>query len=308
MLGDRAVVSRDEILKDLEISHATLKRDLEYMRDRLNAPVEWDRDNGGYRMCNDQAGKRYHLPGLWFSPADIITLLTMRQLIGALGPGLISEQMEPLLSKMRLLIEGADVSVGAFEERILIRRSAARIGEPEHFAPVAAAVLRRRQLDILHFSRSRNDVLARVISPQRLTHYRENWYVDAWCHLRGELRKFSLSALRQVTVLRETAAEVPEQELARLDAGYGIFSGKDQQWAELRFSAERAKWISQERWHEDQVTWSDSEGRFHLRFPFSDPREVCMDILRHVPEVSVVSPAGLRERVQAMLADAVRNI
>jgi predicted DNA-binding transcriptional regulator YafY len=309
LLGERKIVSRNALLDDLEISHATLKRDLEYMRERLNAPIEWDRNTGGYRFGADRAGQRYQLPGLWFSPAEIIALLTMRHLIDALGPGLISEQIEPLLSKMRLLVEGENVSVEAFEQRIRIRRSAAHVCESEHFTPVATAVLRRKQLEIVHYSRSRDETVSRRISPQRLTHYRENWYVDAWCHLRGELRKFSLSAIRQVRICDSGAEEVPEEELSdKLDSGYGIFSGKEQEWAELVFTSSRARWISQELWHRDQQSWFDAEGRLHLRFPYSDPREVCMDILRHVPEVSVVSPASLRSRVLTLLSDALQKI
>lgn len=309
LLSDKRVVSRDLLLDDLEVSHATLKRDLEYMRDRLSAPIEWDRDSGGYRIGPDGGGGVWQLPGLWFTPSEIIALLTMRQLLDSLGPGLISRQIEPVLARMRLLVEGETVGVDVFEKRICIRRPGAHIYEPEHFMPVAAAVMKRQRLLIRHYSKLRDETLQREISPQRLTHYRENWYVDAWCHLRDELRSFSLSALRDVKVLAKDAREVVEGELAAvLDSGYGIFSGPTPEWAELVFSSERAKWVSQEVWHNDQKTWFDGEGRYHLSFPYSDPREVSMDILRHVPEVSVVAPVSLRERVRALLAEAMEKI
>lgn len=296
-------------MEDLEVSHATLKRDLEYLRERLSAPVEWDREAGGYRFAASRSGVPYQLPGLWFSPPEIIGLLTVRQLIDALGPGLFSDQMEPIFSRMRLLVDGEDVSVAAFEQRIHIRRSWAHFCEPEHFVPVATAVLRRKQLEIVHYSRFRDETVLRRISPQRLTHYRENWYVDAWCHLREEIRSFSLSAMQQVHACDAVAAEVPEHELvAALDSGYGIFAGKTQEWAELVFSAGRAKWVSQELWHRDQESRFDEEGRYHLRFPYSDPREVAMDVLRHVPEVTVTAPASLRNHVISLLSDALQKI
>lgn len=309
LLTERKSVSRSYLLSDLEISPATLKRDLEYMRERLNAPIEWDRDAGGYRFGTDRLGNRYQLPGLWFSAAEIVALLTMRQLLDSLGPGLISAKTEPFLSKMRQIVEHEKIPVAAFENRICIRRRGAHICEPEHFMPIASAVLQRKRLNILHHGRQRNETLLRQVSPQRLTHYRENWYLDAWCHLRGELRSFSLSALREVVVCDIDAVEVAVEEIAAVfDSGYGIFSGREPEWAELVFSSERARWVSQELWHADQQTWFDSEGRYHLRFPYSDPREVCMDVLRHVPEVRVISPASLRSRVTELLNEALQKI
>ena len=50
LLHERGVVPRDVFLDELEVSLATFKRDLEYMRDRYNAPVVWDPDAGGYRF------------------------------------------------------------------------------------------------------------------------------------------------------------------------------------------------------------------------------------------------------------------
>lgn len=309
LLSERKSVSRSLLLSELEVSPATLKRDLGYMRDRLRAPVHWDRESGGYRFAASDSGKSFQLPGLWFSAAEIVALLTMRQLLDTLGPGLLSAQTEPFISRMRQILEQEDLPVAAFEKRIRIRRNGAHIWEPQHFMPVASAVLQRRRLDIVHHSRFRDETLSRQISPQRLTHYRENWYLDAWCHLRNELRSFSLSALREVSISELDAVEVASEELeAVLDSGYGIFSGREPEWAELVFSSERARWVRHETWHPDQQAWFDSEGRYHLRFPFSDPREVSMDVLRHVPEVSVISPVSLRDRIAALLEEALRQM
>lgn len=309
LLSERRPISRSMLLDDLEVSPATLKRDLEYMRDRLRAPVEWHRESGGYRFAPDENGRTYQLPGLWFSSTEIVALLTMRQLLDTLGPGLLSKRTEPFISRMRQILQQEDFPVAAFENRIRIRRTGAHLWEPEHFMPVASAVLQRQRLDIVHHSRFRDDTLSRQISPQRLTHYRENWYVDAFCHLRNELRSFSLSALREVAVSPMGAIEVaPEEMAAVLDSGYGIFSGRAPEWAELVFSSARARWVKNEIWHADQEAWFDNDGRFHLRFPFSDPREVTMDVLRHLPEVSIVAPESLKVRVTEMLETALRQM
>jgi predicted DNA-binding transcriptional regulator YafY len=309
LLQERTVVPVSDFLEELEVSLATFKRDLEYLRDRLNAPIVWDRDSGGYRFEKQGAGNKYELPGLWFNASEIHALLTMRQLLTSLGPGLLSSHVEPLLARLRMLLDSEDVPIEAFEKRIRIQRLSARRYESEHFLPVVTAVLQRKRLLIDHYNKSRNETVRREVSPQRLNHYQENWYLDAWCHLRNEIRRFALDSLRGVWLGKEAAKEIPDAELrAALDAGYGIFSGRQLEWAELAFSNERARWVSQEVWHPDQKGRFAGDGTYHLQIPYTDPRELSMNILRHVPEVKVLSPLSLKQIVAERLKKALEEI
>lgn len=299
LLNEHKVVTLATFLLDLGISRATFKRDLEYLRDRLNAPIEWDRNAGGYRFVKaDSLAPKYELPGLWFNASEIHALLTMQHLLQNLGPGLLSPHVDTLLARLKLLLESADIPLDSVEKRIRILRVNARSYEPEHFAPIATAVIQRKKLEISYYTRSRDETQDRVVSPQRLTHYRDNWYLDAWCHLRDGIRSFSLDAIRRVRLMNETAMEVSEEELdAILGTGYGIFSGKKVKWAELRFTPERARWVSRETWHPEQKSRFDGQGRYYLSVPYSDDRELVMDLLKFGPEVEVLAPAPLRQRI-----------
>ena len=208
-----------------------------------------------------------------------------------------------------MLLDRENIPAEAIEKRIRIQRQNARPYEPEHFPPVATAVLQRKRLAIDHYNKLRDETLTREVSPQRLNYYRENWYLDAWCHLRNGLRSFALDSLRNVRLLDEKARHVPEKDLsAALDAGYGIFSGAAVQWAELVFSSERARWVSKELWHPQQQGRVEEDGSYRLRLPYSDPRELCMEILKHVPEVKVVVPPALRAQVLEMLREGIKKV
>ena len=89
LLNDRGVVSFDDLLHALEVSRATLRRDLAYLRDRLNAPIVHDRVAGGYRFkhLTQTTARPYELPGLWFSAEEIHALLTMQHLLANLDTG-----------------------------------------------------------------------------------------------------------------------------------------------------------------------------------------------------------------------------
>jgi predicted DNA-binding transcriptional regulator YafY len=301
MLQSRGRVKVREFLSELGVSLATFKRDLEYMRSRLNAPIVWDRDEEAYRFDEGRGGKgpKYELPGLWFSPAEAQALLTLEHLVESLAPALLGPHVNPLKARLAALLSTGDRSVDEVRKRIRVIPFGARRHEPKHFELIASAVLGRKRLHLSYLNRMRGDVTQRDVSPQRLVHYRDNWYLDAWCHLRNDLRSFALDAMREVSMLPGKAKEVPEAELdAALASGYGIFSGKSVQWATLRFTPERARYVSLEEWHPKQRARWEKDGSYILDVPYSSEKELAMDILRLAPDVEVVKPASLRTEIQ----------
>ena len=130
---------------------------------------------------------------------------------------------------------------------------------------------------------------------------------DTWCHLRNDLRSFSVDGIRRIEIVDAPAKEVSLKALDEyLLESYGIVRGGEAQRARLRFSAERARWVAAEIWHPDQKGSFDGEGRYLLELPFRDDRELVLDILRHGAEVEVLSPAALRRKVCAEHAAAAR--
>jgi predicted DNA-binding transcriptional regulator YafY len=160
---------------------------------------------------------------------------------------------------------------------------------------------------LVYYNRARDQVSEREVSPQRLTHYRDNWYLDAWCHLRRGLRTFALDAIREAQALDSRAKELDESILDEHYAGtYGIFSGRARHQAILRFSPERARWVSMESWHPQQESRWLEDGRYELILPYSQPEELVMDLLRFGPDVEVIEPPSLRELVVQRLSDTLR--
>lgn len=306
LLNDRRSVSMDTLIEELGTSRATVKRDIEYMRDRLGAPITWDRSLRGYRFDRSLPNAaRYSLPGLWFNPQEILALLTMYQMLSNLGNGLLTPHIQPLLARLNALMGSRDDSAEEIRKRIRILNMAARTERPEHFEAVASATIRRRRLRIAYHARSSNVTTEREVSPQRLVHYRDNWYLDAWCHLRQGLRSFSVDAIQSVELLDQGAKPVAEQTLNEvLASGYGIFSGKADKRARLRFTSEQARWVASEQWHPEQVSRFDKDGTYLLEIPYSNAGELIMDILRYGPDVVVEAPAELRREVKRRLERA----
>ena len=300
-------VSFAELMDELGVSRATLKRDLEYLRSRMDAPIVYDRFHNGYKFEADSRNPSqgtHSLPGVWFSEREIHALLTMHQLIQGLDEGgVLARHLQPLLEKLHGMLDATEADAKELMKRVKIISPARRAVTPRFFELVGNAVLARKRLELSYFTRSRQQESKREVSPQRLVHYRNTWYLDAWCHSSDGLRRFALDAVRGVDVLDQRAKDVALKTLeAELDRGYGVYGGTKVREATLVFSAEAAQWVSHEQWHPDQQgRWRD-DGRYELRLPFTSEVELGMDILRHGPSVVVEGDSALRAHVARQTA------
>jgi len=305
-LIEKGAVTRREVEEELEISHATFKRDIEYMRDRLNVPIVWSRQREAYVI--DPDADVAELPGIWFSPAEIYALLEIEHLLERLQPGLLGRQLDPLRTRLRALLERGDRGHHEIRRRIRVLALGSRRVNREVFEALSVGLLSRRRIRIRHLKRGSGEFSERVVSPQRLVHYRYNWYLDAWCHVRKDLRVFAVDAIRSALVVEEPAREVADESMDRvLGAGYGIFAGAETQTAVLRFTPERARWVADEVWHSRQAGRIEADGSYVLELPYSQEPELVMDLLRYGAGVCVLAPETLRTTVARELAAAARQ-
>ncbi len=306
LIRRRGLVPFKDLQDELEISRATLKRDLAFMRDRLNAPIVFDRERGGYCFAGDSVGPQYELPGMWFNDREVLALLTMHKMLEGLDSGgLLGPHVQPLIDRLNRLLGEADGSAEEIRRRVVVTSAQNRPVPPNRFEVIGAALVKRHRLDLEYWTRSRDERSRREVSPQRLVHYRNAWYLDAWCHRSDALRVFALDAVQDAKMIDRKAIDVPLAEVEReVGAGYGIYRGGNPRWAVLRFSAEAARWVRAELWHPRQQGTELEDGRYELRLPYVATPELEMDILRHGEQVEVVSPPALRERLATRLAEA----
>jgi predicted DNA-binding transcriptional regulator YafY len=302
----RTPIAREDLMRRLECSAPTVYRLIRYMKDQLHAPIEWHEEAAGYCYRQDPSSGPYELPGLWFNARELQALIVFDNLFERLGPGLLGEHLSPLRRRVTELLAHKRLGLSEAANRIRVLGMGTR---PVHaaFGVIAGATLQRSKLRLVYHGRERDRVTERTVSPQRLVHYRDNWLLDGYCHWRRGLRTFSVDRVREAVELDEPAHTVPDAELDAYFAGsYGIFAGKANKTAVLRFSAERARWVADERWHPQQTGQYLTDGRYELHIPYRDPRELIMDVLRHGAHVEVVEPPALREAVIEAIREVLR--
>jgi proteasome accessory factor C len=336
----RTPIPLTEIMDKLECSKATATRCIEELRNYLNAPLEYERKLNGYFYNQQNAEKPYELPGLWFSAEELNGLLICHQILQNIIPGLLSQQITQLQQRINDLFKILHHSPANISQKIKLLSIGRRLKGDAQFKKTATALFNGKQINIHFNGRGENTgtdsgfyrplpsgegrgegfqknsnrdhrqttQTDRIISPQELIYYRDNWYIAAYCHHRNALRVFAIDNISSLKILAQTAGVIDQQQLEQfLTSSYGIFSGIAQYIAVLEFSKSRAKWVADESWHPNQQgKWLDN-GNYELSIHFNDSRELIMDILKHGAEVEVTAPEFLREAVIKQIA-AMQNI
>jgi len=296
----RLPVSKKAMQEKLEVSAGTIKNRINELRDRYDAPLKYCGRHRGWYFSDD----KYELHGIWFSQNELFALLTVEQQLETLEPGLISEQLKQFKQKAIKLIQQRTPDT-QIKQRLRILSIHNKQLDADIFANIAKATLQRTQLNIRHQRHSDQTTSERIISPQRLVYYKANWYVDAWCHDKNDIRTFAIDAVQSAKPLPQAAKDIPEDELEQnTSPSYGIFAGAQIKHAHLIFSAPASHWVSREKWHsKQQGQWLDN-GRYRLILPYQHDEELLMDILKYGEWVEIEKPLELRgkirQKIQAM--------
>jgi predicted DNA-binding transcriptional regulator YafY len=304
--GARYPVTLMHLREELDCSRATLYRDIAFLRDALGAPIESaGEDEAAVRYAADEA-ERFELPGLWLNSEELAALMALHELIGRSDPGVLAGALAPIKARIEKLLGEHSHQPSPPLDRIRVIASGARRLDEQVFRAVAGAVLGRRKLKFDYRARTSDSDSSRMVSPQRLTHYRDNWYLDAWDDSRDALRSFAVDRIRAVKVLDAPARDVAMEELdATLASSYGIFAGAPKAWATVRFSSHAARWVADEHWHSQQEGKRLPDGGYELKLPYSNSRELLMDVLKYGPDAEVIAPVSLREEMRIMLQLAI---
>ena len=287
----------------LGASPATVKRLIAFLREQRGIDIRFDREQGGYRLERGPADLRTaELLGL--SGRELSALLEAEAILDQIPPGFVRDETEPARARLGK-VRQRSLGQGPLRHRVRLRMSQLRRTSADAFGTVLSALRSGRRLEFGYRSRSRDEDKTRRASPLRLTFYRSNWYLAGWCHEREELRVFSVDRVVRPRCLPDAVYDPPADLVAaELDSSYGIFTGKADQVAVLRFSSLAARWVGEEEWHPGVQSELQGDGGVILRIPYKHGTELVMDILRYGSNVEVLGPAALRDAVAAELGKA----
>lgn len=303
----RYPIRTTEIASLLECSIPTVKRYVAKLRYQYGAPVRFDPQKQGY-ILEKRDGDSVEIPGLWFNVSELHSLLTIHELINQLDPGLLKAELQPLRQRIERILSSKGIKTGELVRRIHFIGVGIRLCCPLAFRLATTALMERKRLKLRYHGRSENRSTSRRVSPQRLIYYRGNWYLAVYCHTRNDLRTLALERMSELVPQEADCVEIDESELREhFTSSFGIFAGLPERQAVLVFSRESSRWVAEERWHPNQQTQTLPDGRFEMVLPYSNQRELLMEILRYGPDVHVAGPPELQQAVRERLQQALRQ-
>ncbi len=299
---DRVKASRypnaRHLAERFEISPRTAQRELDFIRDRLKAPLEYDHTRKGYYYTDDS----FELPSNWYSEDSVISFALAARLASTIPDTRIKNELYNFIGKLfKARHQETELDIRELSEKISVKNiEYSRVNE-EYFNSILNALFQAAPLSISYYSPHSKKETERTVLPLHLMQYMGSWHLIAFCSLRNDMRDFALSRVRSIN-LSDDNIHLPDdlppiKEYTRKH--FGIIQGGRTRNVCLRFVPSVADWIEEQIWHPDQEQTFKKDGSLELRFPAADFKELIKRILSHGSDVKVVSPKALAEDVKA---------
>lgn len=280
-----------------EISKRTAQREIDYMRDRLSFPLEYDASRKGYYYTDDTVP----IPSIYLTTEELFSLVMARNFLRDLSGGAVGKEIGEITKKLKKVLNRFIGDEKTIDNALSFRVVTHSPAPEEIIKPVLGACLTHRRIRFTYFSPAHNQNTERTVDPYHLLNYMGSWHLIGRCHLRGALRDFNLARMSDVQILDEEFAMPFNFDIhEHLSRGFGIYKTEDADDltdVTIRFSPEKALWAKGRIWHPKQTETSLPDGSLEFTFPVADFTEVKMEIMKHGAGVEVISPAELREMV-----------
>jgi predicted DNA-binding transcriptional regulator YafY len=276
------------LVEQFEISPATARRDIAYLRDRLLAPIAFDQVRNGFYYTENDFGLPFEK-----SPKILFLLGMLSKIAEEAGLGSLPEvqSLEKRLSE--LVLPEYNKLVDAIHCEWVEVESV----QPAVFDEILEAVVKQKVLEISYKS-AQAKTSERSLEPLRLISYQGRWYLMAFCRLRQDIRLFHIARIIAAKMTRTLFKRHSEDNFdSYLNSTFGIFKGKILYNATILFTSTAAELVRHQHWHKDQVVKSVNEGVL-MNLPVSDDREIMMKILQYGSMARVIGPIELRQRIE----------
>ena len=165
------------------------------------------------------------------------------------------------------------------------------------YKTIISAVLKRKRV-LIEYKALGKSSKVRMLSPQTVVLHRDNWYLDAYCHQKNSIRTFLIGRIESATMLKESCINISKEMLTKqYESSYGIFSGRGDSIAEIKFTGIATEVVKYEKWHPYQEVIDCNDHSVILKIPYAQSEELLMDILKWGEYAEVISPKKLRDEI-----------
>jgi len=293
------------LAQELEVSTKSIHRDLEFMRDRLELPLEFSAAHRGYHYTEEVNA----FPTLQITEGELFALLVAEKALQQYRGTTFERPLMSAFKKMAAsLPDTISLNLADWEQTISFRTSAEPILNLEHFDTLAKATARRSQLQLTYRKPGRRETELRLVDPYHLANINGEWFLFAWCHLRNDIRTFVPARIQAVKLTGKTFVRPQKFSLKkRLRDSFGVQSGQGRFDVVIQFNELVADYIREKKWHDSQQLREMPDGGVELRLTLSSLAEIERWILGWAGNARVLQPPELIENVKQSAQNILRN-
>jgi proteasome accessory factor B len=284
------------LARGMEVSTKSIQRDLEFMRDRLNLPLEYDGSRFGYHYTEPVSS----FPTFQITEGELVALLIAEKALEQYRGTNFEKPLVSALKKMASqLPDTVSFNIAEWDQTISFRTSAEPILNLEIFDVLAKATAQRKQLRFDYRKPGQQKPEPRVVDPYHLANINGEWFLFAYDHLRKDIRTFVPARIKALKPTGKTFDRPLKFSLEkRLRDSFGVISAQGEFQVVIRFNETVADYIREKRWHDSQRLVELKNGAVELHLKLSSLPEVERWVLSWGGNAVVVKPRELAEMVK----------
>jgi len=281
---------------EMEVATKTIHRDLEFMRDRLNLPLEFNASRNGYHYTEEVNA----FPTLQLTEGELFALVVAEKALQQYRGTTFEKPLLSAIKKMeQSLPDTISVNLADVDQTISFSTRAEPILDLATFDTLAKATARHQQLEIVYRKAGQREDTRRVVDPYHLANINGEWFLFAYDHLRGDVRTFAPARILEIRPTGKTFQRSQRFSLEqRLRDSFGVHSGQGDYKVILRFNAAAADYIREKKWHPSQELKELKDGAVELRLKLSSLAEVARWVLTWAGNAVVIQPCELADQVR----------
>ena len=284
------------LAEKFEISQKTAQRDIEFMRDRIGAPLEYSHADRGYYYTD----KGYELPPIWLNENELVAFILAKRLATAIPDRNLKDSLNKFINKLSSrLSDKVGFNLDDIQDKISLKNIEYYTVDESLFRKVVNALFSKRSLAIQYYSPHKDERTNRKIIPLHLLDYMGNWHLISFCKLKKGLRNFALSRIEECNYIDEKISlptDLPPIK-TYIRKTFGIFHGGQNQDVSLKFSPKASRAVKEQIWQKNQKIKELKDGSIILNVPVAYFTEIKREILKYGAEVEVLKPLRLKKEI-----------
>lgn len=301
-LASAAYPNAEKLAFLLGVTPRTVKRDISFMRDSFNAPIQFSRRRGGYHYTIEG----WCLPLTRLSEGELLAFFIAENALRFTGHTPEALQLKHALAKIAALLPDAvTVNLATLGENVSFQNLPFATVEPQILKCLAIAAISQQTVEFDYYSPHNREPSHRRVSVHLLHNFAGDWFAISFDHEKREFRDFHAGRLKN---LKETEHEFELQTdfdaADYLKKGFFMMRGGRLVTVEIHFDSYQAQWIRERRFfHPDEQREELPDGSLRLSFKIGEKglEAVARFCLTYAGNCRVEKPTKLKELVKEKL-------